>query len=99
MINNNSNIKLCQAARSDEISQLMSSSQNELSEAQEELLQSVGCQCSSTRLNLTTTDQNIRQKSEAVQLGQYQFQVSVHCTREILGPSGRVINFEPFIGI
>ena len=75
MINNNSNIKLCQAARSDEISQLMSSSQNELSEAQEELLQSVGCQCSSTRLNLTTTDQNIRQKSEAVQLGQYQFQV------------------------
>ena len=67
----------CQEARSGKISELMTSSQNELSKSQEELLQSVGCQCSSTTLNLTTTDQKILQKSEAVQLGQYQFQVKV----------------------
>ena len=65
----------CQEARGGKISELMTSSQNELSKSQEELLQSVGCQCSSPSLNLTTTDQNILKKSEAVQLGQYQFQV------------------------
>ena len=65
----------CQEARGGKISELMTSSQNELSKSQEELLQSAGCQCSSTTLNLTTTDQNILSKSQAVQLGQYQFQV------------------------
>jgi len=63
-----------QAAKSLKISQLISSSKNDLIKSQEELLKSVGCECTSPRVNLTTTDQNILKKSEASQLGQYLFQ-------------------------
>ena len=66
-----------QGAKREEINQLVRSSQNELSRSQEELLKSLGCQCTSSSVNLTTTDQKILKKSEANQLGQYQFQVGV----------------------
>ena len=68
-------VVVLQGARSQQISQLVTSSENELSRSQEELLKSLGCQCTSTSVNLTTTDTNILKRSEANQLGQYQFQV------------------------
>jgi len=63
-----------QAEKSLKTSQLISSSKNDLIKSQEELLKSLGCECTSPRVNLTTTDQNILKKSEASQLGQYLFQ-------------------------
>jgi len=63
-----------QAEKTGKIQQLVSSSQSDLTKSQEELLKSMGCQCSSPKVNLTTTDQNILKKSEASQLGQYLFQ-------------------------
>ena len=65
-----------QAAKSLKTSQLITSSKNDLTKAQGELLKSFGCECTSPRLNLTTTDSNILKKSEANQLGQYRFQVN-----------------------
>lgn len=63
-----------QAAKSLKTSQLITSSRNDLTKAQGELLKSFGCECTSPRINLTTTDANILKKSEANQLGQYRFQ-------------------------
>lgn len=65
-----------QAAKSLKTSQLITSSRNDLTKAQGELLKSFGCECTSPRINLTTTDANILKKSEANQLGQYRFQVN-----------------------
>ena len=48
------------------------------------VLRSLGCQCISPRLNLTTTDQNILKKAEASQLGQYHFQVNDYTTLQTL---------------
>ena len=65
-----------QAAKSLKTSQLITSTKNDLTKAQGELLKSFGCECTSPRVNLTTTDSNILKKSEANQLGQYRFQVN-----------------------
>merc|ERR1719150_954031 len=61
-----------QEARGGKISELMTSSQNELSKSQEELLQSHGCGCSSPTLTFSTTDAKI-QKEHPDYFGSYKY--------------------------
>ena len=64
-----------QAAESEKVSQMISTSHNDLVKSQEELLTTLGCQCTSAKINLTTVDQDILKRRESSQLGQYLFQV------------------------
>ena len=64
------------------------------------VLRSLGCQCTSPRLNLTTTDQNILKKSEAKQLGQYHLQVDNYKTLDTLNIQRNtcILNYGVFAG-